>query len=115
MKFSRDMFLQVVDWLMVGSLILAGFTMAAWAGGPFWGAGLYLICRHALAALTGDYIHERIGYRLLDLSFIVSLVVAGFAFSRAWGGGPFLGAFFVVFARFGAEALLKYCGCSEEK
>lgn len=105
MKLTKDIFFQVIDWLMVLSMTVAAYGMVNWNGGPFWGASIYLIARHIYAAATGDYIHDRTGYRLLDLFFIASLVVAGFAFP-VWSGGPFIGAFVLVAMRFILEALM---------
>lgn len=100
---SKNSYLLVLDYLMMASLTLAGFLMPQWDCGPFVGGFAYMVLRYLYAAATDDHIHERIAYRLLDLFFLASLVLAGFTLPS---GNVFAGAFAFVVLRFLYEAIM---------
>lgn len=106
MQLTKDKYLLVIDYLMMASLTIAGFAMPEWSGSPFAGGFAYMCLRYIYAAATGNHIHGTNAYRVLDVLFILSLVVAGFTFT-GWGGGPFAGAFAAVVLRYIYEALME--------
>ncbi|MBY0548554.1 MAG: hypothetical protein K2W95_14890 [Candidatus Obscuribacterales bacterium] len=106
MNLTKSTYLLVIDYLMMASLTLAAFCMPELSGGPFAGGFAYMVLRYAYAFATGNHIHANNAYRILDVLFIASLVVAGFTIP-AWGGGPFAAAFAAVVLRFIYEACME--------
>lgn len=106
MNLTKSTYLLVLDYLLMTSLILAGFCMPELSGGPFAGGFAYMVLRYIYAAGTSNYIHENNAYRILDVLFIASLVIAGFTIP-AWGGGPFAAAGGAVALRFIYEACME--------
>ena len=104
MTMTKNSYLLALDFMMMASLTAAGFCMPKWDCGPFVGGFCYMVLRYLYAAGTGNHIHERIAYRLLDLLFLASLVLAGFTLPS---GNLFLGAFGFVIARFLYEAWME--------